>query len=96
MYACIRRYQVRPESEEDLGDVGWRLGAALAQLPGFVATVAVDDGCDALITISLLQDARGLSEAEHTTSQRTTDHQRTVNGRGTHLVSGEVVAQKGL
>jgi len=95
VYATVRRYQVSPGSE-DLAEVGWRLGASLTQLPGFVAAVAVEDAQGGLVTVSLFEDRVSLAAAEPLTERWTMQHRGTLRLEATDVVSGEVVAQKGL
>ncbi len=96
MYASIHRYLLNADSKNDLRDIGWRLGAALADVSGFVAAVSVDDDSGALVTVSLFDDADSLDAATPVTNNWTAEHRTVLGQNGTVLASGEVVAQKGL
>ncbi|HLZ25072.1 MAG TPA: hypothetical protein VKQ30_23365 [Ktedonobacterales bacterium] len=96
MYANIRRYRARAGTTDVLAEAGWRLGSVLANVSGFVATVIVDDGPEAVIVVTLFEERSRLAAAELMTEQWTTLHRDALNPGATEVACGEVLAQKGL
>jgi hypothetical protein len=96
MYASIHQYQTIPASTDDLAEVGWRLGAALAQTRGFVAAVVVENAEGVLFTIGLFEDRPSLIAAIPVAQRWAAEHDRVLGPDATAVTSGEVVAQKGL
>jgi hypothetical protein len=96
VYATIHRYATSAGSTDELAEVGWQLGSALARSPGFVATVAVEDGSGALITISLFEDLVSLAGAAPLAERWTAEHRARLILPAIEMATGEVVAQTGL
>ena len=96
MYASIHRCQISTTSVNDAAEVGWRLGAILARSPGFVAAIVVEDSTGVVFAISLFDDQTSLIAATPLVDRWTADHCGIVEPDTTELVTGEVVAQKGL
>ena len=96
MYASIHRYSTSETRRRDPAEVGWRLGNALGQSPGFVAAIVLIDAAGALTTITLFEDAFTLSAAMPLTERWITEHRDALEPGAIEVAVGEVVAQKGL
>ena len=96
MYASIRRYESIAASLDDLTIVGNRLGIALSQTPGFVAAFALEQPGGAFVTISLFDDEAALTAGNTLADGWTAEHCDRFGLGVAEVISGEVVAQKGL
>jgi hypothetical protein len=94
MYDSIRRYQSCAASLDDMTIAANRLGSALSHTPGFVAAFALEQHGAAFVTISLFDDEAGLAAGNALAEGWTREHLDRF-GLG-EVITGEVVAQKGL
>jgi hypothetical protein len=96
MFAAIRRYEVSALSTDALADMGWRLGAVMTLVSGFVAAVTVEAGSGALVTICLFEDRTSLEAAAPVAEKWTVEYGGVLGSSATEVVMGEVIAQRGL
>jgi hypothetical protein len=96
MRAVIHRYGRTGVSASDLAEAAYQLGTMLSRSPGFVAAIAVADGGDELVTIRLFEDQPSLTAAGVLAKHWMAEHQAAIGDCGTEVISGDVVAQKGL
>lgn len=96
MHAAIDRFVLASGSVDDLAEAAYVLGTRLSRTPGFVAALSILAGNNCLITVRMFQDKLSLEAASAVVERWMADHHTTVGDHPTKLVSGEVVAQKGL
>ena len=96
MYASIHRYHVNATPIDDIAEVAWHLGTILGRIPGFVASVVVEDTTGALFAIRLFEDQAGLTAATPIVERWIAEDHGIREPRVTEIAVGEVVAQKGL
>ena len=96
MYASICRYESIAASLDDLTIAGNRLGIALSHTPGFVAAFALEQHGAAFVTISLFDDEAGLAAGNALAENWTAEHRDRFGLGMADVITGEVVAQKGL
>lgn len=96
MYATIRRYHVNAGSTEHLAEAGWRLGAELTRVFGFVALLTIDADQGDIVVISLFDDHASLVRGATLIEHWCVEHIDSLRAGPIEVTAGEVVAQKGL
>jgi hypothetical protein len=96
MYASIQRHRTGTTPIDDLATLSWGLTVVLARCPGFIAAVAVADGRGELCTIGLFEDRASMGSAIPTVERWMAEHFSDLQPDHIRLMTGEVVAQKGI
>jgi hypothetical protein len=95
MYASIHRNRTGTTPIDVLADMSWGLAVVLSRCPGFIATVAVADGGD-LCTIGLFEDQASMGWATSAVERWMAEHFSEFQRDDVRLMTGEVLAQKGI
>jgi hypothetical protein len=95
MYASIHHHRTGTTPIDVLADLSWRLTVVLARCPGFIAAIAVADGRD-LCTIGLFEDRASMGSATPAVERWIAEHFGDLQPDDLRLMTGEVVAQKGI
>ncbi len=96
MYAAIRRDIRATRTADDLVRAARALSAAFGQIPGFISWVLLESGDDALVSVSVCEDAAGLDHAGRLLTEWLDGQRVTPADRQPEIITGEVILQKGL
>lgn len=85
------------EGSGDLAAQGRTLAAALSKLPGFVSFVMLESVADGIASMAIFDDAVGLQAGDAVITSWLREHMPALDVAATiPLLSGEIVAQRGL
>jgi hypothetical protein len=85
------------EGSGDLAAQGRTLAAVLSKLPGFISFVMLESGTDGIASMTIFDDAVGLRAGDAVITSWLLEHMPAVDVAATKpLLSGEIVAQRGL
>ena len=96
MHATIRRYEAGALLPGDPLRAWRAVAARLGQEPGFVSCAVLASVSGGYAAISFFDDAASLEAADHLTEGLVKSHVGALAGPPSELITGEVVAQRGL
>jgi hypothetical protein len=96
MYAMIRRYGRVAGSSDDLASACRALAAVLAKAPGFISYAVLDAGDGACATVSTFERQADLDAADQLVGRWIAENLAGLLPDAPQVISGEVIAQKGI
>ena len=96
MYATIHRYDCVAGSTDELVRAGRALAARLSQAPGFVSYATLNAGAGVLASVSFFETEAELAAADRLMAAWVAEHLAALLPRPPQVLSGEVLAQRGL
>jgi hypothetical protein len=96
MHARIQRFDDVAAMTDEVIPAGRRVAARLNRVPGFVAYLLLDAGDGVFVGVSVFEDEAGLAADTSLSPQWPVEQDSSIAPGQVHVMSGEVVVQKGL